>query len=148
MSGTATNGVDYSIPVSVTIPGGSTSATVTVTPIDDTTPEPTETVTLTLTANPTAYNLTTASSATINLLDNEPIVSVSAASNAAEPSTNGQFVFSRTGTLTNPLTVNVSVSGTASRALGGRRQRLSDLAHLGDLQRRCRLGQRAGERLR
>ncbi len=49
LAGTATNGVDYnSLPGSVTIPAGSASAVVTVTPIDDQIAEPDENVILTL----------------------------------------------------------------------------------------------------
>ncbi|MEA2710118.1 MAG: hypothetical protein QOF78_2719, partial [Phycisphaerales bacterium] len=70
IGGSATNGSDYnSLAGSVTIPAGSSSATVTVTPKDDATVENTETVTLTL--SPVAgHNLGTAS-ATVTIADND-----------------------------------------------------------------------------
>jgi hypothetical protein len=43
-----------------------------------------------------------------------PVVSVAATANAAEPSTNGQFTVSRTGSTASPLTVNFAVSGSAT----------------------------------
>jgi hypothetical protein len=43
-----------------------------------------------------------------------PVVSIAAASNAAEPATNGQFMVSRTGSTSSALTVNFTVSGTAT----------------------------------
>lgn len=52
LTGTATNGTDYSrIPGSVTIPAGQSSALVTVVPIDDGRTEPQEAVVLTLSSN-------------------------------------------------------------------------------------------------
>src|SRR3972149_798376 len=57
ISGTATNGIDYStLSASVTIAAGSATATVTVTPLVDALTEGTETVILTLSAN-AAYNI-------------------------------------------------------------------------------------------
>ena len=57
ISGTATNGTDYStVPASVTIAAGSATATITVTPLVDALTEGKETVILTLSAN-AAYNL-------------------------------------------------------------------------------------------
>jgi len=57
ISGTATNGTDYStVSASVTIAAGSATATVTVTPLVDELTEGTETVILTLSAN-AAYNI-------------------------------------------------------------------------------------------
>src|SRR5437773_3041737 len=56
ISGTAANGVDYSaIGTNVTIPAGLSSATATITPIDDALNEVNETVVLTLTAG--SYNI-------------------------------------------------------------------------------------------
>jgi len=70
MSGTATNGTDYtSLPGSVVIPDGATGVDITVTPLDDTLREGTETVTLTLAAGP-GYGFEVAS-ATLYLEDND-----------------------------------------------------------------------------
>ena len=69
ITGTATNGSDYvSIPASVTIPAGASSATVTVTPIPDNIAEGDETVVLTLSADP-AYGSGAQTSATVTIKD-------------------------------------------------------------------------------
>ncbi|RPI61687.1 MAG: hypothetical protein EHM48_05235, partial [Planctomycetaceae bacterium] len=70
-SGTAANGTDYnSIGTTVTIPNGQSSATITVTPIDDATTESTETVILTLSSG-TDYAIGSPNSATVNITDND-----------------------------------------------------------------------------
>src|SRR3989344_1283684 len=71
ISGSATNGVDYStIANSVTIPIGSASATVTITPIDDVVYEGTEDVSLTISSNAN-YDIGSPSSATVTIADND-----------------------------------------------------------------------------
>jgi hypothetical protein len=71
IGGTAANGTDYaSIGTSVTIPAGSASATVTVTPIDDTAVESNETVVLALSAG-TGYTVGSPSSATVTIADDD-----------------------------------------------------------------------------
>ena len=72
-SGTATSGSDYTaLPASLVIPAGQSSATLTVTPIDDSLVEaaPSETIVLTLTTDP-AYSVGSTSSATVTLTDND-----------------------------------------------------------------------------
>jgi hypothetical protein len=70
--GTAAYGSDYqTFGSSVSMAAGETSATVTITPIDDTTVEGAETVILTLQANPTTYLVGTPSSATVTISSNE-----------------------------------------------------------------------------
>jgi hypothetical protein len=71
MGGSATNGTDYqNLSGSVTIPAGQTSATITVTPIDDALVEGDETAVIQLQAN-AAYTLGTPNSATVTLADND-----------------------------------------------------------------------------
>src|SRR5207247_1450031 len=71
LSGSAANGIDYqSLPTSVTIPAGAASATVTVTPIDDSRTEGDETVVLTLSQD-AAYDVGSANSATVTIHDND-----------------------------------------------------------------------------
>ncbi len=71
ISGTATNGSDYtSLPASVTIPAGQSTATVTVNPIDDTLVEGSESVTLQI-ASSAGYTIATPTSATVNIADND-----------------------------------------------------------------------------
>ncbi len=118
-TGTATSGTDYtSIGTSVSIPIGQPSATITVTPIDDALAESTETVIVTLSAN-AAYTLGSPSTATVNIADNDSggsgsTVTVAATTDGAEPNTNGRFTFTRTTPTTGALTVNFTVSGTAT----------------------------------
>ena len=71
LAGTAQNGVDYqTLPGSVTIPAGASSATVTVTPIDDNQIEGDETVVLTPSSSP-GYTAGSPGSATIVIHDND-----------------------------------------------------------------------------
>lgn len=69
VSGTALNGTDYTtIPASVTVPAGASSAAVPITPITDALAEGAETVTLTL-VNHLAYAVGGANSATVTIAD-------------------------------------------------------------------------------
>lgn len=116
MSGTALNGTDYtSVTGSATIPIGSATVTVTITPSDDAIFENTETVILTLSTN-AAYGVGTTASATVTIADNEPTVTVTATdSAAAEAGLNpGTFTFTRSVVSNSVLTVNYSRSGTAT----------------------------------
>ncbi|MCI0455949.1 MAG: S8 family serine peptidase [Gemmataceae bacterium] len=71
VGGTASNGTDYTtILLSVTIPIGAPSATVTINPIDDALSEGIETVVLTLSAN-SSYVVGTPGAATVNIADND-----------------------------------------------------------------------------
>lgn len=73
VSGTATNGVDYTnIPVTFTIPAGAVSAKLNLAVIDDIIEEDPETVTVTL-ANGTGYTVGN-STASVTISDNEVIV--------------------------------------------------------------------------
>jgi hypothetical protein len=121
MSGIAANGTDYAtISSPRTIPAGSSSATVTVTPINDTVVEPTETVILTLAAS-TLYDVGSQNSAIVNIADDDsgstslPTVTIAATDAAASetgPDT-GTFTITRTGANTAPLSVKVIVTGIA-----------------------------------
>ena len=71
IGGSASDGTDYvQLMNVVTIPAGQTTATVTLTPIDDVTPEASETVTLTILSDPT-YLVGGANSATATIADND-----------------------------------------------------------------------------
>jgi serine protease len=75
ISGSAFNATDYSaLPVSVEIPANATSATLTVTPIDDSNVEGTETVSLTVGQN-TLFITGSPSSATVRIADNDSALS-------------------------------------------------------------------------
>jgi Calx-beta domain/RTX calcium-binding nonapeptide repeat (4 copies) len=118
-AGTATNGTDYNnLPGTVTFAAGSSTATVTVNPIDDTIIEGTETAILNL-ATGTGYTLGATTSGTVNIADNDfpplPVITVAATdANAGETANPGVFTLTRTGSTTNALTVNYTNAGTAT----------------------------------
>ena len=114
MSGTATNGTDFTaIPTTVTFAAGSATALVNLTVVDDSLVEGTETATLTVQTG-TGYT-PGGPAATITIADNDPAVTVVATdANAGEPANNGLFTLTRTGPTASALTVNVAMSGTAT----------------------------------
>jgi hypothetical protein len=101
-AGTATPGSDYgALSGTVTIPAGSASATVTVTPLDDPAVESAETVILTLSSG-AGYTVGAPSAATVTIADNDggatpPAITAPAAGTTLSP---GQTV-TATGTGTN-----------------------------------------------
>ncbi|WP_050784618.1 beta strand repeat-containing protein [Cylindrospermopsis raciborskii] len=116
IGGTATNGSDYvSIGKSVTFAAGSSTATVTVDPTPDTTVEADETVILTL-ASGTGYTIGTTSgvTGTITNDDTEVTLAVSPNSVAEDGTPNLVYTFTRTGVISNALTVNYTIEGTAT----------------------------------
>jgi hypothetical protein len=71
MSGTATNGTDYTrLRGTVSVPAGATQANITVRATNDVIAEPTETAILTLSANP-AYTIGAPNTGTVNIVSNE-----------------------------------------------------------------------------
>jgi acetyl esterase/lipase len=119
VTGTATPGVDYSsLSGTATIPAGFSSVPLDVTPLADDLRETGETVILTVTPA-ASYTVGSPATASVVLADisdpARPTVSVSAIDrNASEPGTNkGAFLVWRTGSTTEALTVDVTVSGTA-----------------------------------
>ncbi|MFM6202978.1 MAG: Calx-beta domain-containing protein, partial [Dolichospermum sp.] len=122
MSGTATNGADYTtISTPVNFAAGSATALVNLNVIDDTLVEGTETAILTVLAG-TGYTVGAAASATVNIADNDggtlPVVSL--ASNYSGVSEDGVanliYTFTRSSPTTSALAVNYSVAGTANAA--------------------------------
>ena len=102
------------------IPDGQASATITLSPVDDTSVEGNETVVVTVSPN-AAYTVGSPSNATVTITDNDslPSVTISASdANASEggPDT-GTFTVSRTGSTSSPLTVNYSMGGTPRMVL-------------------------------
>src|SRR4029450_11494597 len=100
LSGTANNGIDYqNLSGSVVIAVGQSSATILVTPIDDSAIEGDETVSVTLGAN-AAYTIGAPASATVTIADDDaPIVTLVATDAAAAEAglDPGIFTVSRTG---------------------------------------------------
>ncbi|MEE6161246.1 Calx-beta domain-containing protein [Cylindrospermopsis raciborskii DSH] len=122
MSGTATNGIDYTNNSgfgSATFAVGSATAVVDLNVIDDTLTEEMETAILTLTPG-TGYTVGSANSASVNIADNDGIPLISLASNYSGVSENGKtnliYAFTRTQPPTNSLTVNFTIGGTANRS--------------------------------
>src|SRR6266542_1806326 len=120
LGGTAANGSDYAtLSGSVSIPAGSSSATVTVNPVNDTAVEGNETVVLTLSAD-AAYTIGSPNSATVTIADNDqavlPTVTVVATdANASESGPDpGTFTVTRSGSTTSSLTVRYSLGGSAA----------------------------------
>lgn len=118
ISGTATNGTDYTnLSGSVTIAAGTNSATIPIVPVDDTAIETSETVTLTLAAG-TGYDVaaTPNNTGTVTILDNDSTTGTTVNLFANDPLASevgpdaGQFTIARTGNLSQPLTVNYSLS--------------------------------------
>ena len=119
IAGTATNGTDYNnLSGSVIIGAGETSATINVTPIDDTQIEGDEMVELTLESDP-AYVIDASSSAILTITDDDAqaVSIVASDASAMEPSGNGRFTVTRVGSTTNALTVNYAVAGTADNGV-------------------------------
>ena len=112
----ATSGSDYT-PLnsfSVTIPAGSTTATVNVLSSVDTTVEQNETFVLNVTVTSSnTSNITDTAIGTI--IDNDSaIVNVTATNNGAEPNTDGLFTVSLNNPVSTPTTVTFTVTGTAT----------------------------------
>ena len=115
MSGSAGNGVDYTLAGTGTLPvGTNTQAIITLNPIDELRVEATETAQLTLNAG-AQVTVGAPASATLNITDNDTAtVNVSFAGSPGEAGpTAGTFTLSTVATLDIPLTVNFSMSGSA-----------------------------------
>ena len=124
VGGTATFGLDYNqtgaatfndTSGTVTIPAGQTKATVTLTPFNDMMIEGNETAILTLSAG-TGYSVGTPASATGTIIDDDAdvTVAVAPASVLEDGNDNLVYTFTRSGATSQMLTVNFSVSGTAT----------------------------------
>jgi hypothetical protein len=120
ITGTATNGVDYTtIPTTVTFAPGSATATINISVTDDSIAETFETVAFEVVQG-SGYQLGNQVTSSVTIFDNEvPEVSIEATDpNAAEVTTGtangGQFTLRRLGDLSQALTVNIAVSGTAT----------------------------------
>jgi len=115
---------------SVVIPSGSASATIVLTPIDNATSDPDRILTLTITDNAGSNRFfytadATSKTASINILDGDaPTVSISTGGSdltASQPASNsstnfdlGRVLVTRVGSKANVLTVNYTISGSAT----------------------------------
>lgn len=116
-AGTATAGSDYTGNVaSVTIPAGSTTATITIDPALDGSVEPDETVTLSIAAG-AGYAVGAPSSATGTILNDDvpaATISVSPAAVAEDGAPNLVYTVTLNQAAFNPIQVNFAVGGTAT----------------------------------
>jgi hypothetical protein len=99
--------------LTVTIPDGQSFVDVVLTPILDPSVEVDETAVLTLASG--NYAISTTNTATVNILD-APVVTVSVLDASASESTpnSGSFRLTRSGDITQALTVNYTLAGTAT----------------------------------
>jgi hypothetical protein len=116
ISGTASSGQDFTaLPGTVTIPVGSASADIVITPIQDALVEGNETVVLTL-ASSSSYSISS-SSATVTIFDDVTIsrVTILATRPEARESgpVSGEFTLIREGNTSAALVVNLSIGGNA-----------------------------------
>ena len=122
LTGTASNGVDYvTVPTSATFLAGSSTATVTITPIDDSIPEFTESAVLTLVAG-TNYLPIAPLTATNNIVDNEypnQLTVTALDTNSFERFSSDVFTYriTRQGRTNIEAFVNVTLTGTATEGL-------------------------------
>jgi len=117
VSGTA-SADDYTptLSGSVVFDANVASATIVISPVDDTIKEQPETVILTLTPD-LGYAIGTPASATVTIADNDgPQVRIEATDSTASEAgpDKGTFTITRTGDLADPLTVKYLLGGTAS----------------------------------
>jgi hypothetical protein len=123
MSGTATEGVDYTGTTgTVTILSNALSAYITITAVNDTIPEGVESITMNLAPSPGTYGLLMGS-ATMLLGDNDAFASGTvgfAAASSVVTESNGVFnvPVRITGTPTNDVTVSYRVSGGTAAGSG------------------------------
>ncbi|MDM3843674.1 MAG: Calx-beta domain-containing protein, partial [Aphanizomenon gracile PMC638.10] len=121
LTGTATNGTDYTtIPTTVTFAAGSSTALVDLNVTDDTLVEGTETAILTVTSG-TGYTIGTSASATVNIADNDlPIINLSANQTVVEGNTSPQNVtYTATLSSASPQTVTVQYATVDNTAIAG-----------------------------
>ena len=126
VGGTATAGSDYTaLSGSVTIAAGAGSATIAVTPQNDTAVEADETVVATLSAS-AAYTVGTPGSGTVTIVSDDvtlPTVTLAATTGTATEAgvVPGVFTVTRTGSTAAALTVSYTVGGTATAGRTTRR---------------------------
>lgn len=118
LSGAASNGVDYaSLSGTAVIPGGASIVTVTISALQDTLVEGSEAAVLTISSS-AAYVLGSTPSATVTIADVPPptvslVVTDGSASESGAGANTGLFTINRTGSKTSPLTVSMTLTGSA-----------------------------------
>ena len=118
LSGTASNTVDYTVSNStnVTFAAGQTNATVTITPINNSTAQLTRTVILSIVSG-SSYSGGVPATATVSLLDDEtPTISISPIKTKlleGYSASSAKYQITRKGLLASALNVPIAYSGTA-----------------------------------
>ncbi len=115
--GTALHGTDYAaLNGEVTIPAGATSAPVVIAPYNDDLGEASESVVLAVTTFNNGYSLGSAFQGTLTIADNAdlPVISLRAGTVGAEGGSNPTVIFRAVGSGGGNVTVNYTVSGTAT----------------------------------
>jgi Calx-beta domain/Domain of unknown function (DUF4114) len=117
IGGIATTGEDYTVLTgTVTIAAGETTKTIDITPIADLLFEADETLIVTL-ENGQFYDLGTTTTATMTILNNDPVPTVTIAATTAttneDSTTPGQFTLTLSEVAGVDITVNYSIGGTA-----------------------------------
>ena len=115
--GTALHGTDYAaLNGEVTIPAGAASAPVVIAPYNDDLGEPAESVVLAVTTFNNAYSLGSSFQGTVTIADNAdlPVISLRAGTVGVEGGSNPTVIFRAVGTSGGNVTVNYTVSGTAT----------------------------------
>ncbi len=125
MTGTATNGTDYTIPSSVIIPAGSATVNFTITPIDDVAQESTETCIVTIATNAAYARDTLSNNQTVTIHDNDlPVLTIAATDATLTETAGDKGVFTITRAGGNPyqeLIVDYAISGRAVHGADYRR---------------------------
>lgn len=117
LSGTATQGVDYVVggSLSITIPAGQLSTSVTVIAVDDAIQEGSENIVATLSNVSSGATLGSPSSATVVIMDDDATISISAYPlNLAENSGTAAFILTLSAAYSTDINVQLAFSGTAA----------------------------------
>ena len=117
LSGGALHGNDYApLNGEVIIPAGAKNAPIVITPYDDDLAEATETITLAIANFNDTYSIGIPSQGSLDLLDNgdSPQVSVRPGTVGIEGGDNPTFIFHTIGSGSGMITVNYTLSGTAT----------------------------------
>ncbi len=117
LSGSALHGTDYApLTGDVVIPAGAVSAAVVISPYNDDIAEPSELVTLAVANFNNGYSIGQAFQANVTITDNSdtPLVNVRSGTVGTEGGLNPTFIFHSIGSGTGNITVNYTVSGTAT----------------------------------
>ena len=117
ISGTASNGVDYTphLSGSITIPAGTYGIQTNIATTLYSNPSGTKTLTVSITPNSYYTIDTNGPATTVGILPDVPTISVTAPSPYAfQPGGVGQFTLTRSGGLDHTLTVNYTVNGTGT----------------------------------